>query len=166
MLDIDLSLLTCYTLIRRRDERYRRERTNEAETPKCEHFDSSRRGLSVRPIARMTRSRRGGSMWAMHFMEAECDPFIGELLRLVAEVDSAHTTERRYHTQYVAALDMAFCDCPAGLLAHACWHAGQSIAYGRSAAEAYSPAGCAAPRQENYRNWLDGDTTVDVACDC
>lgn len=109
---------------------------------------------------------RGGGMWAMHFMEAECDPFIGELLRLVAEVDSAHTTERRYHTQYVAALDMAFCDCPAGLLAHACWHAGQSIAYGRSAAEAYSPAGCAASRQENYRNWLDGDTTVDVACDC
>ncbi len=108
---------------------------------------------------------RGGGMWAMHFVEAECDPFSGELLRLVAEVDSAHTPEHRYRTQYVAALDMAFCDCPAGLAAHACWHAGQSIAYGRSAADAYSPAGCAASRAENYRNWLDEDLRTDVARD-
>jgi hypothetical protein len=95
---------------------------------------------------------RGGGMWSVHFVEATCDPFSGELLSLVVEVDSAHDEWTRYTVVYDAGSDSARCSCPA---TGPCHHAGKALRYSRYAAEAYSPAGRAEAEREAYEAWIN-----------
>jgi len=94
-------------------------------------------------------------MWAVHFVEEECDPTTGELVELTVEVDSARDESTRYTVVYFARTDSASCDCPAGLNAAPCHHAGKAIRYGRDCAESYSPAGRVEAERDAYLAWIN-----------
>lgn len=72
----------------------------------------------------------------------------GRLHSVIVTVRSRSDYDSAYTVTYVAPLDHALCDCPAGRYGRACCHAGVAILYGRIAADCYTPIAAAASRRE------------------
>lgn len=103
------------------------------------------------------RRELSGGMRAIHFISVELAPLSKTLVTIEVDVTSVRDAWTRYAVRYDVATDQAFCTCEAAQRCAPCWHAGQVVLYGRAAADAYSPAACAATRREQYLDCASDD---------